>query len=143
MEIQKNSKQKFRDYFGSLVQSVNSFLAPYERIVNYAIIQRDFSEDDGELTRKETYKRNIILKNFAEIIDTMYEKIYTSLMCEGFEIRIPNWLIREKGVIPSDILWDGKTVSIRNETKPLVIQSNSGIFQIGDYSYIINKEFVD
>ena len=143
LEIQKNSKQKFRDYFGSLVQSVNSFLAPYERIVNYAIIQRDFSEEYGELTRKETYKRNIILKNFTEIIDTLYEKIYTSLMCEGFEIRIPNWLIREKGVIPSDILWDGKTVSIRNETKSLVIQLNSGIVHIGDFSYIINKEFVD
>ena len=64
-------------------------------------------------------------------------------MCKGFEIRIPNWLIREKGVIPSDIHWDGKTVSIRNETKSLVIRPNSGIFQIGDFSYITSKEYVD
>ena len=143
LDIQNNSKQEFRDYFGSLVQSVNSFLAPYERIVNFAIIQRDFSVEHGELTRKETYKRNIILKNFAEIINPMYVKNYTSLISKKIEIRIPNWLIREKGIIPSDIHWDGKTVSVRNETKSLVLHLGSGMIQIGDFSYRINREYID
>ncbi|GIS73068.1 MAG: hypothetical protein CM1200mP10_26450 [Candidatus Neomarinimicrobiota bacterium] len=52
---------------------MNSFLAPFERVINFAIIKRDFNSDD-ELTQKGAYKRKQILKNFHEIINPMYEK---------------------------------------------------------------------
>ena len=63
-----------RTYYNSLVFSVNSFLPPYERIVNYAIISRDFQHDRDELTTKNTYKRKAIIKNFNN-----YKRIGTTL----------------------------------------------------------------
>ena len=55
MDISNASLITIRDYYSSLVQSVNSFLAPFERVVNFAIVKRDFNPDD-ELTQKGTYK---------------------------------------------------------------------------------------
>ena len=45
-----------------MILSVNSFLSPYERIVNYVVINRDFSNELNELTSKNTFKRKNILK---------------------------------------------------------------------------------
>ncbi|GIS70912.1 MAG: hypothetical protein CM1200mP10_04890 [Candidatus Neomarinimicrobiota bacterium] len=61
MDISNASLVTIREYYSSLVQSVNSFLAPFERVINFAIIKRDFNPDD-ELTQKGTYKRKQILK---------------------------------------------------------------------------------
>ena len=63
-----------RDMFGSMILSVNSFLSSFERIVNYVIIHRNFSEEKNELTTKGTFKRKNVLKNFKDIIDPLYEK---------------------------------------------------------------------
>ena len=65
-----------QEYYSSLLQSVNSFLASYERIVNFAIIDRNFSTEKGELTPKKTFKRKTILSNFSEYISPMYERDY-------------------------------------------------------------------
>ena len=64
IDLKLESAKNIRDFFSSIILSVNSFLAPYERIVNYIIINRDFSEMRGELTHKGTFIRNKILKNF-------------------------------------------------------------------------------
>ena len=142
-DMKKATKSKIRDYFSSIIQSINSFLAPFERLVNYAIIQRDFTVEFGELTKKETYKRSIILKNFSDIIEPMYEKNYTSLLSEEFEIRISNWIIREKGIIPSDLHWDGQKITIRNSLEYIEMKPVDSLFKIGDFLYSINKEYVD
>ena len=89
---------------------VNSFLPSYERIVNYAIIPRDFLKGKNEITSKNTYKRKNIIKNFSNIIKPMYEKSYISLIKSNYEIRIPNWLLREKRITRRDIFWDGKQI---------------------------------
>jgi len=49
------SPDDIRHYFSSLILSVNSFLSSFERIVNFAVIQRDFSKDYGELTNKNSF----------------------------------------------------------------------------------------
>ena len=46
--------------------SVNGFLSSFERIVNFSVIDRDFSSEKNELTQKGTFKRNNILKNFQK-----------------------------------------------------------------------------
>ena len=55
---------KLREVFSSMILSVNSFLAPYERIINYVIINRDFTTGNGEVTQKGSFVRKIILENF-------------------------------------------------------------------------------
>ena len=40
----------------------------------------------------------------------MYEKSHISLIHTDYEIRIPNWLIREKSLTRRDISWDGKKI---------------------------------
>ena len=69
--------------------------------MNYVVINRDFSERNGELTPKGTFKRKKIIKNFDDIIAPLYEKNYTSLRYNNKEIRIPKWVIREIGNLGS------------------------------------------
>ena len=66
--IEQDSKNliKVRNLFNSMILSVNSFLSPYERIVNYVVINRDFSKDKGELTPKGTFIRKKILERFPD-----------------------------------------------------------------------------
>jgi len=129
------SPEEIRIYFSSLVFSVNTFLPPYERIVNYAIIPRDFNHDNNELTLKNTFKRKNILENFAEIIEPMYEKNYTSLIRGDYEIQIPNWLLREKRLTRGDISWDGKTISEYKFDGGLPFKWNKAALVIGDFVY--------
>ena len=42
-----------------MIISVNSFLSPFERIINYVIIHRDFSLEKNELTNKGSIKEII------------------------------------------------------------------------------------
>ena len=57
---------EFKEHFRSLVVTANSFLAPYERIVAFAIIDRDFEAERDELTAKNTFRRKVIERNFGE-----------------------------------------------------------------------------
>ncbi|MFC1786080.1 hypothetical protein ACFLZA_01795, partial [Candidatus Neomarinimicrobiota bacterium] len=131
------------EYYSSLLQSVNSFLAPYERIVNFAIIDRNFSTEKNELTPKNTYKRKTILNNFNDYISPMYEKHYNSLLYNTNEVRIPKWLLRKSGIIANDIAWNGNKLHIRNIDKALDLIFNKTIIKIGDYSYKNSNIFLD
>ena len=85
IEFSKENIISIREYYSSLVQSVNSFLAPFERVINFAIIKRNFIKDE-ELTQKGTFKRKIIIKNFEEIISPMYQKNYVTLSYNKYQI---------------------------------------------------------
>lgn len=135
VNIKTMSQEKIRTYFSSLVFSVNTFLPPYERIVNYAIIHRDFDHDHDELTPKNTYKRKNVLKQFAHIIDPMYEKNYISLIHGDHEIQIPNWLLREKRLTRGDIRWDGKSICEYELDDGLSLKWSKSTLKIGDYVY--------
>ena len=132
------SSEEVRIYFSSLVFSVNTFLPPYERIVNYAIIPRDFDHGHNDLTLKNTYKRKNVLENFADIIEPMYEKNYISLIRGDYEIQIPNWLLREKRLTRGDIRWDGKTIREYELEEGLPLKWTKSALIIGDYVYHIN-----
>ncbi|NHZ86893.1 MAG: AMP-binding protein, partial [Planctomycetia bacterium] len=132
-----------QEYYSSLLQSVNSFLSPYERIVNFAIIDRDFSAEQGELTPKKTFKRKTILLNFSEYISPMYEKDYNSFFCKTNEVRIPKWLLRKSGILANDLKWNGKKLSIRKVKKSLELNFNKSTVKIGDYTYKNSNIFLD
>ena len=142
MDISNASLVTIREYYSSLVQSVNSFLAPFERVINFAIIKRDFNSD-YELTQKGTYKRKQILKNFRKIINPMYEKNHITLSYKNYQIHIPNWLLREKGVSRNDVKWNGSKISIKNNKISLKLSWENSKLVIGDFIYHTLEDSLD
>ena len=135
--------QKIRDIFSSMILSVNSFLAPFERIINYVIIHRDFEAKKSELTSKGSYKRKVILNNFKEIISPLYEKNHVSLHYKTKEIRIPNWLLREIGTVKSHLKWDGRNLSIKNYSNRLNLSWENDNIHLGDFVYKYERDILD
>ncbi len=135
------------NYFSSAVVTVNKFLAPFERIVDFRLTDRPFSEARGELTPKGTYKRRVIERNFDPVIETMYRKNYISLPWKELEIRVPNWFLREKGCLTGDLtareggLYNAKSDQLLSMALPDA--SNKRLVQIGHYVLENNKSYID
>lgn len=137
---------QIQDFFSSVIVTVNKFLAPFERIIDFRIIDRPFSAEHGELTPKNTYKRRIIEKNFEDIINTMYMLNYTKLVFKNIIIRVPNWFLREKGILNRDIIIDRnglKIPKLKLFLKVKSVDSQTNIYQIGNYLYHIKENFID
>ncbi len=56
------------------IQQANKELEEYERIKKYVIVNRKFSESNGEMTPTLKVKRNVVLKNFEKEIQELYKK---------------------------------------------------------------------
>ena len=56
------------------IQQANKELEEYERIKKYVIVNRKFSELNGEMTPTLKVKRNAVLKNFEKEIQELYKK---------------------------------------------------------------------
>jgi long-subunit acyl-CoA synthetase (AMP-forming)/GNAT superfamily N-acetyltransferase len=140
-----NELQK-QEYFSSVIVTINKFLAPFERILDFRIIDRPFSDEQGELTAKGTYKRRVIEKNFDSIIESMYTKEHTSIFVKKTEVRIPNWFLREKGCLSRDIVADDEGISISKlnlSLKLRAVQEGINIFRIGSYNYKSDSPYID
>ncbi len=81
--------------------SVNKFVAPYERIVDFAIIDRDLDGDRGELTPKGTPRRKVVVEHFADVIESLYRRI--QLHVGGVDLSLPNWMFRALGLTAQDV----------------------------------------
>jgi long-subunit acyl-CoA synthetase (AMP-forming)/predicted GNAT family acetyltransferase len=132
-----------RSYFSSVIVSVNRFLASYERIVDFTIIDRDFDQNNDELTPKGTYKRKVVEKNFTRFIQAMYDRHYISIGIKDREIRIPNWFLREKGLTPDEIKYGDDRLQLKNGSKGLKIIQRKDVIQIGDYVYKIPGKIIE
>jgi len=62
-------KQLLAPYF----DQVNKTLAKYETVKQFAILPRDLSVDDGELTPSLKVKRKVVEKKYAGLLDKMYQ----------------------------------------------------------------------
>jgi long-subunit acyl-CoA synthetase (AMP-forming)/GNAT superfamily N-acetyltransferase len=93
--------EELKAHFRSLVVSANSFLAPYERIVDFTVIPRDLSAERGELTPKGSFKRKQIERNFADSIRLLYRR--TTLQVGGAEVLFPNWLFQALGITAQEL----------------------------------------
>ncbi len=118
------NEQQRQEYFSTVVVTVNNFLAPFERILDFRLINRAFSDVHHELTPKGTYKRRIVEKNFDEIISSMYQKDHLSLPLGKYEVKIPNWFLREKGALSRDVFLKGQC-SFHSQTQIIVSPKNS------------------
>jgi long-subunit acyl-CoA synthetase (AMP-forming)/GNAT superfamily N-acetyltransferase len=111
-------------HFRSLVVSANAFLAPFERIVDFAVIDRDFEAGRGELTPKGTYRRKAIERSFADTIALLYRR--TTLSVGGARVLIPNWLFQALGITTQEITVDGDRLSLGSVGRPLTVRRLDG-----------------
>jgi len=142
-DLKNMNENQVQDIFSAMLISINGFLSPFERIVNFAIIDRNFSAENNELTQKGTYKRKNIIYNFNSVIKSMYKKDYVSLYNENKEIKFPNWLIREIGTIKSNIKWNGNEISINDKNIFLTFRWLDTNANIGGFNYKIEKHTFD
>ena len=58
------NENQIREIFSAMLISVNGFLSAFERIVNFSVIDRDFSSEKNELTQKGHLSETIFSKIF-------------------------------------------------------------------------------
>lgn len=137
-----------REYFRSLVVSVNRFLSPYERVIDFALLPRDFSEGEGELTPKGTYKRRAIADHFDEVIERFYKQVPLRLPGHDLEIKLPNRLFQTLGVTTRDIqLQEGELVVVPSGRRLSLRHLGKGeegeILRIGSHVYHVDTDSID
>ena len=135
-ELRKRTPEELQHVVSSLVASANRFLAPFERVVAFRILDRALDVEHGELTHKLTYKRDVVARNWKTLIDGMYQHRALSLSVDGIGLRIPNWVLRELGVLVEDVVMRGGEVraggtSLRVGTDPRA----PGSLRVGDLAY--------
>src|SRR5262249_33000243 len=58
--------------YRGVVDQLNADLAPFERIKYFAVLQRELTQDSGELTPTLKVKRRVIMERYARIIERLY-----------------------------------------------------------------------
>ena len=66
------SEEERQAYFARIVAEANLDLAPHERVVGFAVLDRDFSLERGELTPKGSYRRKAMEESFRDILASLY-----------------------------------------------------------------------
>ena len=145
LDLEALSPEDLKSHFRSLVVSANSFLAPFERIVDFAVIDRDFDAEQGELTAKGTFRRKTIERTFADEIRLLYRRRKLTVggrRCHRTQLAVPGPRHHHPGapnrgrrivaLIPWHFADDSGTrermscVSGRPSTNPAVAPSISG-----------------
>jgi long-subunit acyl-CoA synthetase (AMP-forming) len=142
--VQGRSAKELSEVLSSLVASANRFLAPFERVVTFQVLPRALDLEHGELTHKASFKREVVEKNWKELIDRMYEQRHLALPVDGRFLRIPNWVLRELSVLQHEVTLQGNVLSagaraLRVEVDPAA----PGSMRIGDLAYASDGSVVD
>lgn len=133
-----------RAYFGRIVHAANADLLSYERVVNFAVLDRDFAAGRGELTAKGSYRRKAIEENFAAVIDDLYRSDAVVLALDGVRLRVPRWLIRDLGILETELEAGGDRVRNRVGGRELtVLPGDDGRWRVGDLEYEIAGGVID
>ncbi|MCP4658681.1 MAG: GNAT family N-acetyltransferase [bacterium] len=120
LDLEALSSEELEAHFSSLVVSANSFLAPYERIVDFALIDRDFELERGELTPKGTFRRKTIERTFSDVIRLLYRR--TTLQVGGVAVTVPNWLFQALGITAQDLQVDDDRLNLSSVGTALVVR---------------------
>jgi long-chain acyl-CoA synthetase len=137
--------ENIREYFHQIVTAANQDLAPYERVINFAVLDRDFEVDRAELTPKGSYRRKIIEDHFRETISELYRGNFVHLKVGELQVRIPNWFFRDLGILENDIVvGEEALLSPRfGGTLPMKRRPDSEKTLIGDLEYRVEGNLVD
>jgi len=137
--------EHINQYFHHIITAANKDFAPFERIVNFKIIDRDFDSNHGELTPKGSFNRKIIVQNFTKDIELLYQSNFIELKGNGFKVVIPRWFFRDLGILEDGIQLNGQeleNVSLDRKL-PLRRGTDPGTYLIGDLIYKIEGKVID
>ena len=138
------SEEERREYFQQIVTTANPKLASFERVVNFAVLDRDFSLDQKELTAKGSLRRKAIEQNFASIISELYQSNVQRLTVGTYEVRIPRWFYRDLGILEDAIeVHENRLLNRESELELVVVPGEDGRIQIGDLEYRLQGQTVD
>ena len=134
-----------REYYRRIVTAANDGLAPYERVINFDVLARDFSLERGELTTKSSYNRKRISASFAAEIEDLYRRRNVDLPGPGILIRIPLWFFRDLGILDDEIVRDhgGLKDLNRGLSLPLKRGADDRTWLVGDLEYEIEGGVLD
>ncbi len=133
-----------REYFEQIVTLANPGLAAHERVVNFSILDRDFSVEQGELTPKGSFKRKIIERNFADVIADLYRSNVTTLTVGEFEVRIPRWFFRDLGALEDSMRTTDSGLRNKDNGSTLRLgRHRNGRVRIGDLEYEVDGTVID
>jgi long-subunit acyl-CoA synthetase (AMP-forming) len=142
--VQDRSTDELRELLSSLVASANRFLAPFERVVTFQVLPRALDVEHGELTHKFTFKREVVEQNWKELVERMYEQKHLALAVDGTFLRIPNWVLREIGVLQHEVSLDGQVLRAGDRTLRVgPAEEAPGAMQIGDLAYSTEGTVID
>jgi len=134
LDFASMSDDQRKSHFRSIVSSVNAFLAPYERIVDFALIDRDLDAGSGELTPKGTPRRSIVESHFAPTIRLLYRR--ARLTVGGLEIVFPNWLFQALGLTAQDLRIESERIALPTRGTALTVRRlQSGVALVGSVVY--------
>lgn len=138
IDLRTMGPDELKGYFRSLVVPVNRFLAPFERIVDFQILDRDFDAERGELTPKGTFRRKVIAENFSEVIEEMYRRVRFRPHQKGPLVTVPNWLYQVLGWTAHDVRLEGDHLFAVPSAAELVIEpvaEGNDLLRIGSCIY--------
>lgn len=142
--LREMSPTALNELLSSLVASANRFLAPFERVVAFQVLPRALDEAHGELTHKLSFKRDVVEKNWDELIEKMYVQKHLALTVDGMFLRIPNWVLREMGVLQHELRLDqGRLHSGARSIKVGAEPTAPGALRLGDLAYRVDSSVFD
>lgn len=68
------SNPKIFSWIDERLRARTAGLAPYEQIKYFALIEKEFSQEAGELTPTLKFKRRFIMEKYKDVIDELYAK---------------------------------------------------------------------
>ncbi|MGE5345975.1 MAG: GNAT family N-acetyltransferase, partial [Acidithiobacillales bacterium] len=138
-------EEERQDYFARIVAAANLELAPHERVVGFAVLPRDFSQELGELTPKGSYRRRAVEENFRDVLATLYRG--TAARLEGTEltVRVPRWLYRDVGILEGDLVLGDDDLEDQRRGLALTLRrtDDKKSVRIGDLEYPLRGNVVD
>ncbi len=133
-----------RELLSSLVASANRFLAPFERVVSFRALPRALDQEHGELTHEHTFRREVVEENWEALVCEMYEQKHLALPVDGAFLRIPNWVLREIGVLHHEVSLDGNVLRAGDRTLAVgSVPEAPGSMRVGDLAYATEGAVVD
>jgi len=133
-----------RSYFRRIVSAANMDLAPYERVINFAVLERDLDPAKGELTVKGSFNRKRIGANFAGPIEELYRASFVDLVGRDVRVRVPLWLYRDLGILEDEIVLENDGLHDVNRDLRLPLRKGpDGTWLVGDLEYEVTGSVID
>ena len=139
------SNDERQAYFARIVAEANLDLAPHERVVGFAVLDRDFSLERGELTPKGSYKRKTIEGNFRDPLASLYQGTAVLLEGKDLQVRVPRWLHRDLGILEGDLVLGDDVLEDRRRglTLTLRVSEEKDTVRVGDLEYTLQGKRLD